>query len=191
MVFNNAVMLPLCLECILRYLRNVAVHITRLHRNLFWYNRKKGHFGWGCVNVWWPCTSTSPAWDYTKIVGRLVGFQDQIGLVHDDVMIWKRFPYYLPFVRGMDSPPKDSLMPTFGACLLLVWKKKTVEETVWLPVILGNTTLVWRRYFIDKKRMVSTWGYVSYRLLYILWYFNTTKFTTNLFCTPLGVSEWG
>ena len=59
--------------------------------------------------------------------------------LHDDVMTWKLFPYYCPFVRGIhrspvDSPHKRPVMWTFDVHSL-VEPEQAVKQRVELPAM--------------------------------------------------------
>ena len=53
--------------------------------------------------------------------------------IHDDVMTWKRFPFYWPFVRGISRSPVDSPHkgPITRALKFIWWyPNQTADETV-------------------------------------------------------------
>ena len=74
-------------------------------------------------------------------------FNTQIEDVSYDVMTWKRFPPYCPFIRGInqslvDSPHKGPTAPALMG-FLLCQPKQTVEQTVELSAIWDGITLLW------------------------------------------------
>ena len=68
---------------------------------------------------------------------------------HDDVIKWKRFPSYCPFVKGIhrstvDSPHNSQWRGVLMFSLIYAWKnkKKTAEQTIETPVIWDTIALI-------------------------------------------------
>ena len=66
--------------------------------------------------------------------------------LHDDVIKWKHFPCYWPFVREIhrwpvDFPHKGQWRGALMFSLMYAWKK-TDEQTVEMPMILDTTELI-------------------------------------------------
>ena len=65
---------------------------------------------------------------------------------HDDVIKWKHFPRYWPFVRGIHRSPVDSKHPqspvtqSFGVFIDL--PEETVEQTIETPWICDSIALI-------------------------------------------------
>ena len=58
-------------------------------------------------------------------------------LIHDDVMKWKHFPRYWPFVCGIhrssvNSPHKGQLTPSFDISLICPWINVWVKKVRWV-----------------------------------------------------------
>ena len=53
---------------------------------------------------------------------------------HDDVMKWKHFPRYWPFVRGIhrspvNSPPQSPVARSFNVFFDLFWNKRVSKQS--------------------------------------------------------------
>ena len=88
---------------------------------------------WG----WWFETLSHPLWRHRNV------WPD----TQEDVMIWRHFPHYWPFVRGIHRSPKD--FPTKAndaelSCLLLCASKQTVDQRVKLSVSWDAMVSMWR-----------------------------------------------
>ena len=66
-------------------------------------------------------------WNYSKLLRRHIGDHETISIgAHDDVIKWKHFPRYWPFVRGihrspMNSPHKGQWRGALMFALICVW----------------------------------------------------------------------
>ena len=67
---------------------------------------------------------------------------DQISWRHEDVIKWKRFPCYWPFVSGVHRWPVDSLTKGQWRGALMLRLNKTVEQTIETPVIWDDIALI-------------------------------------------------
>ena len=103
---------------------------------------------------------------------------------HDNVMIWKHFPHYWPFVSKIHQSPvfsrhKGPLIRILDAFFVLSLDK-LVKKTVEWVMNLDDTTLMWRHWmtcFVFRKpwcgdfffypRTVLTFGYCHCMRLYV------------------------
>ena len=69
--------------------------------------------------------------------------KQNMALIHDDVIKWKHFPRYLPFVRGIHR-----IIPPTKASDVELWRflysapEQTVELTIEAPVIWDAIVLI-------------------------------------------------
>ena len=73
--------------------------------------------------------------------------QNEIQTWHDDVMKWKHFPRYWPFVRAIHWPPVDSRHKgQWRGALMFLWfvPEQMVEQTIETPVIETPSVSLWR-----------------------------------------------
>ena len=64
---------------------------------------------------------------------------------NDDVIKWKPFPRYWPFVRGSHQSPENPLTKASDAelwCFLWSEPEQTAEQTIDTPVILDAIVLI-------------------------------------------------
>ena len=64
---------------------------------------------------------------------------------HDDVIKWKYFLHYWPFVKGIDRSPVVSLTQASDAefwCFLWYMPEETIEQTVHMPVIWDAMAII-------------------------------------------------
>ena len=80
----------------------------RMHfKKYIWINSvlhtdaKKHHSSWSTLVKVMTCYPTAPS-HYVDM------FSAMSGKVHDDIIKWKHFPRYWPFVRGIHRPPVSS-----------------------------------------------------------------------------------
>ena len=66
--------------------------------------------------IWWsiPLGIISVIREYWRCLKVQVLLTWDYEVVHNDVMTWKRFPYYLPFARGTHQSPADSSAGNVG-----------------------------------------------------------------------------
>ena len=119
------------------------------------------------------------------LVYRLFGFYieqtvDKMGIQYD-VIKWKHFPRYWPFVRGIhrwpvNSPHKGKWCGALMFSLICAWKK-TVEQTIntsmiWdaIAIIMRslwrrcNVKMLWRWCDDRLMAMSKVWGYPAFEL---------------------------
>ena len=78
-------------------------------------------------------------------LGRILRLQQVAYNIHDDIIKWKHFLHYWPFVRGIhwspvDSPHKGQWCRALMFSLICTWK--TVEQTSETPVIWDAIVLI-------------------------------------------------
>ena len=78
-------------------------------------------------------------------------------IINYDIIKWKQFPRYYPFVRGIHWPPVDfpykgTVTQTFDVSLLLIWKTNCWTN-IQLTDIRDAMTVVWRR-----RNAYSSWS---------------------------------
>ena len=85
------------------------------------------HEGHGISNHWQlNCVFNSLFWPRTMKISKLLNV---LAMEHDDVLTWKCFPYYCPFVRGIhrwpvDSPHKGPVMRKPLPCRNVIMNEK-------------------------------------------------------------------
>ena len=62
--------------------------------------------------------------------------------MHDDVIKWKHFPRYWPYVRGTTGNPITKASDGELWCFVWSTPKHTVEQTIEAPVIWDTTALI-------------------------------------------------
>ena len=75
----------------------------------------------------------------------IVGLTSTTALIYYNVIKWKHFPRYWPFVRGIRALPVDSLTRASDAefwCFLWTAHEQLVGQTIEAPVIWGAITLI-------------------------------------------------
>ena len=108
----NAIMMLILLRC-------VEINGPTEHAGcaLCWIKDSRGHLAWNCGSLITKCSpwdriSKTRIWlpDVYEFALRykLVSSQNSLQSYHDDVIKWKQFPRYLPFVRGIHQPPVNS-----------------------------------------------------------------------------------
>ena len=101
--------------------------------------------------LWWWSHPKHLKCPYSKPVGRrYISHSRSISAVdgHDDVIKWKHFPRYWPFVRGIhrspvDSPHKDQWRGALMFSLICAWTNGWAIETpvIWDTIALIMTSL--------------------------------------------------
>ena len=87
---------------------------------------------------------------------------------HDDVIKWKHFPHYWPFVKGthwslVDSPHKGQ----WRGALMFLWSapEQTFEQTIEMPVIWDSITLITTSLQCKYCEMYKRWLYQTFNLV--------------------------
>ena len=93
---------------------------------------------WSKAYCWYPCLMvspwlTSPGYQTCNILIKQVGYSDRDIHVHDDVIKWKQFLRYWPFVRGIhrspvNSPHKGHWRRTLMFSLICAWTNGWVNN---------------------------------------------------------------
>ena len=108
-------------------------------------------------NCRWPVTNILPKWQfrYIEAITEITLPTAPTVHTHDDVIKWKHFPRYWPFMRGIHRSPMVSLTKTSDSelwCFLWSAPEQMVEQTIETPVIwdaiaLLKTALLWSKTF--------------------------------------------
>ena len=82
-------------------------------------------------------------------------------LDHYNIVTWKRFSRYWPFVRGIHQSMLHSPSQKASKCgalvCSLVLAEQNIEQTIDLPVISDDMALAWRLCHVSKTECLQTW----------------------------------